>query len=228
VARDTPKARAEALAGLATAIRVLTGRPATASEILRFTRYLDLLVLWNRTQRLTGLRSAAEMVHHLFQDSLLFLARLPQGALRMVDIGAGAGIPGIPLGLIRPDIDVTLVESKRKRVSFLATVKRELDLSGVTVLEGRAEDLLRSQSSQLAGTFDVVITRAVGPLPTLLPTAMGYLRTGGMFLAAGPPAGTLTAGTLTGDAAGLLNRDVVRFPELGLERVFLFAIKHGT
>jgi len=197
----------------------LTGRPATAEERRSFGRYLELILLWNRAQRLTGVQSPAEIVQGLFEDSLLFLARIPGGAVRIVDIGAGAGIPGIPMRIVRPEIALTLIESKRKRVSFLRSLKRELGLGDVTILEGRAEDLVRRQAD-LAGMFDIAVSRAVGPVQTLLPVAMQYLRSGGVFLASGPPPGF---------SSGRIPRGVevhtVGFAELGVARTFLSATK---
>lgn len=171
------------------AIKTITGRPATGSDRRRFQQYLDLFVLWNRTHRMTGLRSSAAIVRELFIDSLLFLPLLPSRPLAMVDIGAGAGIPGLPLRLVDSKIALTLIESKRKRVSFLLAACREMDLRDVTVAEGRAEEIVEAQP-ELAGAFDVAVSRAVGPIGSLLPLALRFLRPGGLFLASGPPEGS--------------------------------------
>ena len=91
------RARDDSLDDLFKAFPALLGRPATALERKAFDRYADLLVLWNRTHHLTALRSRLAIGRGLFLDSLLFHALLPLGAKRVVDIGAGAGIPGVPL-----------------------------------------------------------------------------------------------------------------------------------
>lgn len=135
---------------------------------------------------MTALGSAAAIVQDLFIDSLLFLALLPPRPLALVDIGAGAGIPGLPLRLADPAITVTLVEARRKRVSFLLAAQRELDLGDVAVKEGRA-DVLLEQEPDLAGAFDVVVARSVGPPEALLPLARKYLKGGGLFVVSGPP-----------------------------------------
>src|SRR5207237_6401292 len=123
----------------------------------------------------------------LFLDSLLFRSMLPRGrGLRMVDIGAGAGIPGIPLRIVDPSIVLTLVESKRKPVSFLLSLVRELDLGDVGVCHGRAEDVT-TQYPDLVGQFDIALSRAAGNLPGLLPAAMRYVRTVCVFIASGLP-----------------------------------------
>ena len=177
---------ADPLDELIVAIQTLAGRPATPGDRRQFQQYLDLFLRWNRTHRMTALDSASGVIHNLFIDSLLFLALLPPRPLSLLDIGAGAGIPGLPLRLADPGIAVTLVEARRKRVSFLLTVKRELKLDNVVVKEGRAEVLLE-QEPDLACGFDVVVVRSVGPAAGLLPLARQYLKPGGLFVASGPP-----------------------------------------
>lgn len=174
------------LDALMVALRSLTGHQAGPDDRRRFQQYLDLFLRWNRTHRMTGLDSAGAVVEDLFIDSLLFLALLPPRPLTLVDIGAGAGIPGLPLRLADPAIAVTLVEARRKRVSFLLAVRRELALDDVAVKEGRAEVLL-GEEPELACAFDVVVARSVGPAAALLPLARRYLRAGGLFIASGPP-----------------------------------------
>jgi 16S rRNA (guanine527-N7)-methyltransferase len=171
---------------LAAGITALTGRPATAEDRNRFQTYLDLFLRWNRTHRMTALHSPAAIVRTLFLDSLLFLPLLPPRPASIVDIGAGAGIPGLPLRLVEPRLALTLVEARRKRVSFLRVVCRELGLNDVVVKEGRAEELIEEDPT-LAGSFDAVVSRAVGPVRLLVPVALRYLKPGGVFLASGPP-----------------------------------------
>jgi 16S rRNA (guanine527-N7)-methyltransferase len=171
---------------LVVALRSLTGHPAGRDDRQRFQQYLDLFLRWNRTHRMTALGSAGAVVQDLFIDSLLFLALLPPRPLTLVDIGAGAGIPGLPLSLADPAITVTLVEARRKRVSFLLAAQRELDLGNVAVKEGRAEALVE-QEPALGAAFDVVVARSVGPPSALLPLARKYLKVGGLFLVSGPP-----------------------------------------
>jgi 16S rRNA (guanine527-N7)-methyltransferase len=172
---------------LLSAIPGLTGRPATAEDRGRFQRYLDLFTRWNQVHRMTALDSPAEIARGLFLDSLLFLRVLPTTRpIKVVDIGAGSGVPGLPMRIVDPEIALTLVEAKRKRASFLLAVGRELDLSGVKVIEGRAEALVQEDST-LAEGFDVVVARAVGPASHLFPLAMRYLRPGGTVVLAGRP-----------------------------------------
>ena len=94
--RQEGRARQAALEHLANTARVLSGRAIDAKARGQFSQYLDLLLLWNRAQNLTGFDSPPEIVRGLFEDSLLFFPLLPDRPLRVVDIGAGAGIPGMP------------------------------------------------------------------------------------------------------------------------------------
>lgn len=202
---------------LMVALRSLSGNPAGPDDRQRFQRYLDLFLRWNGTHRMTALDSAGAIVQDLFIDSLLFLPLLPPRPIALVDIGAGAGIPGLALRLADPGIAVTLIEARRKRVSFLLAARRELDLPNVVVKEGRAEVLIEREPA-LAGGFDVVVARSVGPAATLLPLARRYLKVGGIFVAAGPP------NPLPHQAF-----EAVRIPVPGAKksRVFLRSIKEG-
>lgn len=169
------------------AFPALVGRPATADDRRQFKRYLDLFIRWNGVHRMTALRSPEEILRGLFLDSLLFLRVLPvPRPLKVVDIGAGSGIPGLPIRLADPGISLTLIEAKRKRVSFLLTACRELGLSDVQVLEGRAERLV-DEDPGLAGGFDAVVARAVGAEEDLLPLALSYVKPGGAVVLAGSP-----------------------------------------
>jgi 16S rRNA (guanine527-N7)-methyltransferase len=150
-------------------------------------------------------------------DSLLFLALLPARPLALVDIGAGAGIPGVPLRLADPALRVTLIEARRKRVSFLLAVQRELGLGDLMVQEGRAEALVEHEPD-LAAAFDVVVARSVGPAAALLPLARKYLKAGGLFIVSGPP------NPLRHEAFEIVR---VQVPGTGKSRAFLKFIKEG-
>ena len=124
--------------------------------------YLDELGHWSRVARLTGHRSQAERIRHLVLDSLLFLAVIPEPASPLLDIGSGAGAPGLLLKLARPGWAVTLVESSRRRANFLRQVARRLNLEDLAVREARAEALAGEEG--MAGAFRTVTLRAViGP-----------------------------------------------------------------
>lgn len=210
-----PRERGESLGPLFDAFPALLERRASEQERSRFERYADLLLLWNRTHNLTGLRSVASIGKGLFLDSLLFRSMLPRSpGLKVVDIGAGAGIPGIPLRIVDPSIGLTLVESKRKPISFLLSLVRELDLEDVVVRHGRAEEV-SVQYPDLVGKFDVALSRAAGKLPKLLPSAMKYLRPGGVFISSGPPSGGRSASPFPG-----VEWRSVSYKTLGISRLF--------
>jgi len=167
---------------------------------------------------MTALGSPAEIVRGLFLDSLLFLSALPPRPLRVVDIGAGSGVPGLPLRLVDPGISLTLVEAKRKRVSFLLAACRELSLLDVSVVEGRAEDLVGAESD-LAEGFDAVVARAVGSEKRLFSLALRYLRPGGTVILAGSPSST---------GHGGMQVLKVSVPGGGGTRVFLRGLKESS
>jgi len=200
---------------LLTAIPLLAGRPATAEDRRRFARYLELLIEWNRVHDLTGLKDTRGIVHGLFVDSLLFLPQLPARPLRLVDIGSGAGIPGLPLHLLDPRIEATLVEARQKRVSFLRTVRRELGLEGLKLVDTRAEDAIRNDP-QLEGRYDVAVARAVTPTGAFISMCRRWLRPGGRIVISGPPASGVLPRAPTG-----LAWVRVPYPKLRLERAFL-------
>jgi len=123
------------------------------------------------------------IAENLFLDSLLFLKALPRGVQDLLDIGAGAGFPGVPLKIMTPGLRVTLVEARSRRASFLSTAVRELGLSEVAVLNARAEDLVDRPEFR----FDAVVTRCAGSVNAVMPLAMSFLKSGGLAVASGPP-----------------------------------------
>jgi 16S rRNA (guanine527-N7)-methyltransferase len=165
---------------------LLLGRPLTRTEIVLFYKYLSLITRWGRTFRLTAHRGGREVVEKLFFDSFLFLKVLPPDHSPLLDFGTGAGIPGIPLKIIDPGLDLTLLESQRRKVSFLSAVVRELPLERVRVIHGRAERLLE-EIPDLSGSFQAVTARATGPLDKVASLASQFLRAGGTLVISGPP-----------------------------------------
>lgn len=125
-------------------------------------------------------------MEHLFLDSLLFLRVLPSSIRSLLDLGSGAGVPGIPIKIVRDDVTLVLVESRRRRASFLSTAVRELGISDARVVGGRIED----HQTELAGRFDAVVMRCAGDVVTLLPMAARLLSKTGIVVAAGPPRST--------------------------------------
>ena len=171
-------------ARLADGAHEILHRPLTRLELDRFTKYLELLLKWQKSQRLVGSTEPGWIVENLLLDSLLFLPVLPFPLRTLLDLGSGAGLPGIPLKIVLNEVQLVLVESRRKRVSFLASVIRELGLEHARVVGRRVEDAL----DELEGGFDAVVMRCVGDPGDLLPVASRLVvRPGGVVVASGPP-----------------------------------------
>lgn len=143
-----------------------------------FMRYLSELKAWNRKINLTSLRDDRDIVIGHFLDSIS-AARFMPGSGRLLDIGSGAGFPGIPIKIVSPALEVTLLDSSHKKVTFMREVIRALGLAGAAAVWGRAED--EGNGIERRG-FDRVITRAVGPIPDILRLSEPYLAPGGMII----------------------------------------------
>ena len=159
----------------------------------RLERYLDLLLKANETTNLTAIRHREQAWSRLIVDSLTPLPGVPDAAegetLRLIDVGTGAGLPGMPLAIARPDVAVTLVDGTGKKVRFLESVVEQLGLENVTPLHARIEDV--GQDPAHRGRYDVVTNRAVGPLRVVLEYSLPLLKVGGVTLAMkGPKAET--------------------------------------
>ena len=123
------------------------------------------------------------IVEHLILDSLLFLRLLPPSSKSILDLGSGAGLPGLPIKIVSHDVDMTLIESRRRRASFLTSVVRELQLEGAHVVADRVED----REGELAGRFDAVVMRCAGDVDELIPLASRLVASHGLVIASGPP-----------------------------------------
>jgi 16S rRNA (guanine527-N7)-methyltransferase len=201
-----------ALDRLAAVAHAVTRQELPPETRARFRRYAGLLHLWNQTHNLTALRSPADIVRGLFEDALLFLPVLPVQAERLVDIGAGAGIPSVPMHLVLPRLSILLIEARRKRVSFLRALKREVQLDDrVTIAEGRAEELIETHPEHRSAA-DVAVARGVAGSGDLTRIARGYVKPGGLMIAAGPPRAL---------NAKQPEQRIVELPELGIERAFI-------
>jgi 16S rRNA (guanine527-N7)-methyltransferase len=148
-----------------------------------FYKYLNILAKWQKTQRLVGSTDPMWIVEHLFLDSLLFLRVLPPGIRTLLDLGTGAGFPGVPIKIVRADVEVSLVESRRRRASFLSSVARELGLSGLHIIAERVEE----RAPDLEGRFDAVVMRCAGDINVMLPIGARLAEKGGLVVASGPP-----------------------------------------
>ncbi|MEG3192211.1 16S rRNA (guanine(527)-N(7))-methyltransferase RsmG [Lysobacter sp. D1-1-M9] len=162
---------------LETGLSGLALEPALASPLLA---YLALLVRWNKTYNLTAVREPHEMVGKHLLDSLAmhsYLDAIAASGGALADLGTGAGLPGIPLAIVKPGLHVTLVESNGKKARFMRAAVRQLGLTRASVAESRIEAL------GLPGGFDAITARALATLPLIVELGGHLLRPGGRLLA---------------------------------------------
>ena len=183
----------------------------------RLNAYHALLLEWNARMDLTNVPENEMALRH-YGDSLLPLDRdvwFPRGA-SLIDVGSGAGFPGLPLAIARPDLRVTLLDSQRKRCDFLKAVADELKLSNVAVLHARAEDAARMA---LRESFDLAVARAVAPLNVLCEYLLPFVRLGGRALCWKGPAvmEELKSGEKAAHILGAKAEQLVRLPIEGRE-----------
>ena len=147
----------------------------------KLERYAALLVEWNEKMNLTAITDPVGIAVKHFADSLAAVSLLPEkSGISVIDVGTGAGFPGIPFAIARPDIRLTLLDSLNKRLLFLEEVCRELDIP-VQRIHARAEE--GGRKSELREQFDVATARAVAGLPVLLEYCLPFVKKGGCFLA---------------------------------------------
>jgi 16S rRNA (guanine527-N7)-methyltransferase len=163
---------------------LLDSLPAQSREQL--VTYRELLFRWNQRFNLTAVRERDDIDARLIGDALRLLPALdtelasrPHG-LRLIDLGTGAGLPGLVLKIARPGIDITLVDATNKKVQFVQTAIAELGFNGARTVHGRAEDL--GQHPDYRERFDVVTARGVASLPTLVELTLPLLEVGGVCL----------------------------------------------
>ena len=145
----------------------------------QFCRYYELLVDWNSRMNLTAITEKEDVAKKHFLDSLLAIPYLPEGA-SCIDVGTGAGFPGIPLAIMRPDLSMMLLDSLNKRVGFLKEVCQELGLK-IECIHSRAED--GGKSPLYRERFDIALSRAVAPLNVLLELTTPFVKVGGTAIA---------------------------------------------
>ena len=161
----------------------ILGRGLTDPERGRFGKYLILLTKWQRVQRLVGSVEPHWVVDHLFLDSLLFLRVLGSSATDVLDIGSGAGFPGVPLMIVTPQMRLTMIEARKRRASFLRAVVRGLELTDAVVIDQRAEKV----AHELEGRFTAVVARCAEGAHVIMPLIERLLAPSGLGVVSGPP-----------------------------------------
>ncbi len=158
----------------------------TASQTGKFIEYIDFLSHWNNKINLTRIIDPFEIVVKHFLDSLLYLKGFaPFPGMRLLDLGSGAGFPGVPLKIAEPKLEVTLLDAREKKVLFLRLLLRRLRIKGVSCLHDRAEKLGNIPCRQ--GGYQVVVTRALAPLEKLITLGLPFLRPGGRLVVSKGP-----------------------------------------
>lgn len=150
-------------------------------QLAQFDVYQQELLKWNAKTNLISEKTAGDIETKHFLDSLTALHFIPRNGARLVDIGTGAGFPGLPLKIAAPELELYLLESNRKKMSFLKYIARTHNLSATFFLHDRVENLIKDNKWE--GFFNIVISRAAFKLPELMPSAAFFLAKGGKFIA---------------------------------------------
>ncbi|WP_367006138.1 16S rRNA (guanine(527)-N(7))-methyltransferase RsmG [Streptococcus sp. ZY19097] len=149
----------------------------------QFERYFELLIEWNKKINLTAITEKEEVYLKHFYDSLapVLQGHIKNEPVRLLDIGAGAGFPSLPMKILCPELEVTIIDSLNKRINFLTLLAGELGLDRVHFYHGRAEDF--GQDKTFRATFDIVTARAVARMQVLSELTIPFLTIGGRLIA---------------------------------------------
>jgi 16S rRNA (guanine527-N7)-methyltransferase len=206
-----------------------------ARALERFARYQALLLERSAQFNLTAIRDSEEIERRLFLDAIAMVPELDrlmmtpcdrtEQSVRLVDIGAGAGFPGLVLNIVRPTVDVTLIDATAKKVGFVNEVIAALELERVRAVQGRAEEL--GQDNRYRSRFDVATARAVASLPVLLEYVVPFLAVGGTALL--PKGLEITEELRLGRrAAAILGAEIVSAAEHSFNRTRLVVARKNS
>lgn len=161
------------------------GIKLNTEQIRKFSLYLKLLSQWNKKINLTSLKTPQEIIVKHFLDSLSCIKALNNYTnlenASIIDVGTGAGFPGLPVKIVSPSISLSLLEAKKKKIIFLNEIKQEINFQKVEVLTGRAETF--GKHPDYRQKFDIVLSRALASLSTLSEYCLPLARVGGLFVA---------------------------------------------
>ncbi len=148
----------------------------TKEQIEKYYNYMSLLLEWNEKINLTAIIEPREIILKHFVDSLT-IAKYIKDDEKLIDVGTGAGFPGIPLSIVKENTDIVLLDSLNKRINFLEEVKENLKLENITTIHGRAEEFGKNKKER--ETYDIATSRAVAPLNILLEYLLPLVKVGG-------------------------------------------------
>ncbi|HJC35969.1 MAG TPA: 16S rRNA (guanine(527)-N(7))-methyltransferase RsmG [Candidatus Merdibacter merdavium] len=198
------------------------GQQPDAAQMAQFDRYVKELTEWNQKMNLTAITAEAEVYEKHFLDSLLPFLNLK--LTHLCDVGAGAGFPSIPLKIMRPDLEVTILEPLNKRILFLNHLCAQLGLKNVRCIHTRAEDHAKEHRE----SYPAVSARAVASLPVLCELCLPLVEEGGLFIAMKGPGGMEEAAA-SAHAFSVLGAELERSEKSvlsdGAERINLFCRK---
>ena len=153
----------------------------TDKQVSQFIKFYEMLVEWNKVMNLTGITEYDEVVMKHFVDSLSIVkVNGLDNVKSIIDVGTGAGFPGIPLKIAFPEVKITLLDSLNKRINFLNAVIEELGLEDIETIHGRAEDF--AKKIDYREQYDMCVSRAVANLSTLSEYCLPYVKVGGSFI----------------------------------------------
>lgn len=155
----------------------------TPKQKEQFHRYFQLLVEWNEKMNLTAITAQEDVYLKHFYDSIapILQGHILDQEIRLLDIGAGAGFPSLPMKILYPNLEITIIDSLNKRITFLQHLTEQLGLENVHFYHGRAEDF--AQTPDFRASFDVVTARAVARMQVLAELTIPYLKVGGRLIA---------------------------------------------
>lgn len=196
----------------------------TENQVNQFIMYYEMMVEKNKVMNLTAITEAEEVIDKHFVDSLAIHKMIDMNHVnKVIDIGTGAGFPGIPLKIAFPQLDIVLLDSLNKRIKFLEEVVEALGLKNVTCIHGRSEDIARK--NEYREQFDLCVSRAVANLSTLSEFCIPFVKTGGMFVSykAGNSEEEIEMAKGAVQKLGGKISDIKKFslPETELDRVFV-------
>lgn len=193
------------------------GITLNSRKIQKFLSYQELIKKWNSKINLTSVTDDSEIIVKHFLDSLTVSELITDGP-NILDIGTGAGFPGVPIAIVRESLNITVLDSREKRIFFINEVLRELDLSNVKTVSGRAED---SNNGVPRINFDYVLTRAVGDIKEVINLSLPYLNEKGKIILMRGKEGKIEWERFKNGNLKLLNLREIIVPESNFMRVLL-------